>query len=417
MMSRWLHGLAWLLVVMAGLNTTACADDFFFKPNDRIVFLGDSITEQYQYSTDIELYLTTRFPGWNLTFINAGISGDTATGGANRFASHVLAEKPTCITINFGMNDGGYGAFDANRNKQYVENTTKMLAAAKAAGARVALVSPNAVDRRVQERFKLYLETQKEFYAPLKDLAAMNDAAFVDQYAVTRKALEKMEADKADSVRPFGDGFHTSPNGGMFMAHAILTGLHAPAVVSTATVDFAAGTVTGENCTVNGFAKTTDGVSGLVFQRTDNALPMPIQSDWQSLLPYMNNLSDLNVYGLKVTGLDAGKYAVGIDGVELATFTAEELAQGVNLGNISKGPVFDQAQKVFQMINQKNGIVHQRFRGVVMFNNPPDWLADVVAERKPMELKKRMDMIEAKQAEIYAAVKPVQRQFTVKKAN
>ena len=30
------------------------ADDkpaFFFKPNDRVVFLGDSITEQYQYST------------------------------------------------------------------------------------------------------------------------------------------------------------------------------------------------------------------------------------------------------------------------------------------------------------------------------------------------------------------------------
>ena len=399
-------------------GTAATADDFFFKPKDRIVFLGDSITEQYQYSTDIELYLTTRFPDWNLAFINAGISGDTATGGAGRFASHVLAEKPTCVTINFGMNDAGYGAFDANRNKQYVDNTTKMLAAATDAGVRVALLSPNAVDRRVQERFKLYLETQKEFYAPLKDLAAMNGASFVDQYAITRKALEQIEADKADKVIPFGDGFHTSPNGGMFMAHAILTGLHAPALVSSATVDFAAGTVTGDNCKVTGFAKTApDATKGLVFQRTDNALPIPVQPDWQSLLPYMNNLTDLNVYGLKVTGLEAGNYAVGIDGVEIASFTADELTKGVNLGNLSKGPVFDQAQKVFNLINQKNGIVHQRFRGVVMFNNPPDWLADVAAERKPLELKKRMEMIEAKQAEIYAAVKPVQRQFTVKKVN
>ncbi len=417
MITRWTHSLAWFLVALVAVNV-ASAQDFFFKPNDRIVFLGDSITEQYQYSTDIELYLTTRFPEWNLTFINAGISGDTATGGAGRFASHVLAEKPTCITINFGMNDGGYGAFDANRNKQYVDNTVKMLTAAKEAGVRVGLVSPNAVDRRVQERFKLYLETQKEFYAPLKDLAAMNGAAFADQYATTRKALEKMEADKADKVIPFGDGFHTSPNGGMFMAHAILTGLNAPALVSNATVDFAAGSVTGENCKVAGFAKTApDAAKGFVFQRTDHALPLPIQPDWQSLLPYMNELSDLNVYGLKVAGLEAGNYVVGIDGVEVATFTAEELGKGVNLGNISKGPVFDQAQKVFNLINQKNGIVHQRFRGVVMFSNPPDWLADVAAERKPIELKKRMDMIEAKQAEIYAAVKPVQRQFTVKKAN
>ncbi len=397
--------------------TIASAQDFFFKPNDRIVFLGDSITEQYQYSTDIELYLTTRFPEWNLTFINAGISGDTATGGANRFKTHVLDEKPTCVTINFGMNDGGYGAFDPNRHKGYVDNTTKMLAAAKDSGVRVALLSPNAVDRRVQERFKLYLETQQQFYAPLKDLAAANGAAFVDQYAITRTALEKMETDKAEKVIPFGDGFHTSSNGGMLMAHAILTGLKAPALVSNAVVDFAAGTVTGENCKVSGFAKTTpDATKGLVFQRTDNALPLPVQPDWASLLPYMNQLSDLNYYGLKVTGLEPGNYAVGINGVEIATFTADELNKGVNLGNISKGPVFDQAQKVFNLINQKNGIVHQRFRGVVMFG-APDWLADVAAERKPLELKKRMDMITAKQAEIYAAVKPVQRQFTVKKAN
>src|SRR5205807_8596694 len=118
-MSRLLPAaaLAALLGALAGpvAPPVLAADppaEFFFKPGDRIVFLGDSITEQYQYSTDIELYLTTRFPEWNLTFINAGISGDTANGGANRFKSHVLDEKPTAVTINFGMNDGGYGAFN-----------------------------------------------------------------------------------------------------------------------------------------------------------------------------------------------------------------------------------------------------------------------------------------------------------------
>ena len=68
-------------------TTAADSQGFFFKPNDRIVFLGDSITEQYQYSTYIELYLTTRMPKGNFTFLNAGISGDTANGGAGRFQS------------------------------------------------------------------------------------------------------------------------------------------------------------------------------------------------------------------------------------------------------------------------------------------------------------------------------------------
>src|SRR5436190_2226014 len=92
---------------------------FFVHPGDRVLFLGDSITEQYQYSTYIELYLTTRFPRGDMTFLNAGIGGDTATGGARRFASHVLAEKPTAVTIDFGMNDGGYKGFNPQAAANY----------------------------------------------------------------------------------------------------------------------------------------------------------------------------------------------------------------------------------------------------------------------------------------------------------
>lgn len=198
---------------------------FFFQKGDRVVFLGDSITEQYEYSSDIELYLTTRFPEWKIFFLNAGIGGDTANGGAKRFQKQVLDEKPTAITINFGMNDAGYGKFDRKRNDVYVQKTTEMLEAAKKAGVRVALLSPNAVDPRIQKRFELYLETQKQFYAPLKEIAQKHRAAFVDQYATTRAALEKMAKDDpaAKKVKPFGDGFHTSPPSALLMAHAILT--------------------------------------------------------------------------------------------------------------------------------------------------------------------------------------------------
>jgi lysophospholipase L1-like esterase len=153
---------------MAFSQASIAQETFPFKEGDRVMFLGDSITEQYQYSSDIERYLATRFPAWKLSFMNAGIGGDTATGGANRFQQHVLDEKPTIVTINFGMNDGGYGGFDANRHKPYVENTTKMLTMAKDAGVRVVLISPNAVDWRKNKDRLVYLETQKQFYAPLK---------------------------------------------------------------------------------------------------------------------------------------------------------------------------------------------------------------------------------------------------------
>jgi lysophospholipase L1-like esterase len=401
-----------LLLLVSAAPVRAAEPEFFFKEGDRIVFLGDSITEQYQYSTDIELYLTTRFPKWKLTFINAGIGGDTATGGANRFANHVLAEKPTAVTINFGMNDGGYGGFNKDRNDAYVKNTERMLEMAKKAKVRVALLSPNAVERRKHPNLKLYLETQKQFYAPLKDLAAKHEVSFVDQYAVTRAGLEKMEeADPmAQKFNPFPDGVHTAPVGGLFMAHAILTGLHAPAVVSDVAIDAATSKDTPKGCRIEGLKCTKTSVE---FDRTDDALPMPLDKDWVDLLPYMHELKDLNWYGLKVTGLESGTYAVNIDNKELATFTAEQLAKGVNLGNLTSGPLYDQGQKVFNAIQNKNNVVHQRFRGVVMFQ-APDWLADVAAERKPKELAKRMAKIDSLQADIYKLVQPTVHHFELK---
>lgn len=382
---------------------------FPFKADDRVLFLGDSITEQYQYSTDLELYLTTRFPKWNLQFLNAGIGGDTANGGANRFANHVLAEKPTIVTINFGMNDARYGPFDAELNKTFLNKTEAMLEAAKKAGVRVVLMSPNAVDRRVQDRFKLYLETQKQFYAPLRELAAKHGATFVDQYALTRAALEKMEADdaKAAKVKPFGDGFHTSPPGGLLMAHAILIGLHAPGTVSDADIDAHTLKGDGKNCTI---AKLECSPMRVAFDRTEEALPMPIPKDWASVLPYVNELKDLNWYGLKVRGLVAGDYSLSIDGNKVGTYSAAQLNNGVNLGDLTTGPIYEQSKKVFDAINAKNELVHQRFRGVMMFQ-APDWLADAAKERKAAELAKRKAKIDELQAEVYRLAEPKTHHF------
>jgi lysophospholipase L1-like esterase len=398
-----LRHLRFPLVLMLLAAPVVRADDpngdFFFKKGDRVVFLGDSITEQYQYSSYIELYLTTRFPTWKMTFINAGISGDTANGGAKRFQSHVLDEKPTAVTINFGMNDGGYGKFNEGGNKTYRDKTAVMLEMAKKAGVRVALLSPNAVDRRISPKFsdfKIYLETQKQFYAPLKEIAAKHDAVFVDQYATTRAGLEKMEADDPDAkkVRPYGDGFHTSEGGGLHMAYAILTGLKAPALVSDVAINAATGDVNAKGCTVDKIKGSTKGGS---IERIDEALPLPVQKAWLPVLPYVNNLKDFNWYGLKVTNLDEGKYTLLIDGKEIATFSDAELAKGVNVGNVMTGPIYEQGQKVLAAINAKNQQVHKRFRGVVMKNDA----------NRAEELAKRQEKIDALQTEIYTLARPV----------
>jgi len=402
-----------LVVILIATPLFAAEKPFFFQKGDRVLWLGDSITEQYQYSTYVELYLTTRFPDWGLTFLNAGIGGDTANGGAGRFQAHVLDEKPTAVTINFGMNDAGYGKFDANRQKVYAEKTAAMLEMAKKAGVRMALMSPNAVDRRRNPNFRLYVETQKEFYAPLKEIAEKQGATFVDQYAVTRGAVEKMEADKADSVVPYYDGFHTSPPGGLLMAHAILTGLGAPAKVSDVTIDAGAKKADAEKCKVENLAVSAEAVS---FDRTDESIPMPVLKEWVSILPYVNALKDVNHYGLTVKGLTKGIWGVSIGGVEVAKASADDLEKGINLGTATTGPVYEQGMKAFQAIQAKNLMVHARFRGVLMFQ-VPDWLGldtDTVRERRKAELAKRLEQISSRQAEVYNLVKPATQRFELK---
>src|SRR5438270_4323723 len=93
----------------------ARAADFFFKDGDVVVMTGDSITEQHLYSNYVEMWTVTRFPHWQLTFRNTGIGGDTSRGGNGRFARDVLRYKPTAVTVDFGMNDGGYGPFNEGR--------------------------------------------------------------------------------------------------------------------------------------------------------------------------------------------------------------------------------------------------------------------------------------------------------------
>ena len=309
------------------------------------------------------------------------------------------------------MNDGGYGEFKEESAKVYVQRTEAMVAMAKKDGVRVALISPNAVEVRNKRQLKTYLETQEKFYAPLKEIATKNGLPFVDQYAVTRKILEKMTADEA-AVKAFPDAVHTNEAGGLLMAHTILVGLKAPALVSDAVIDAVTKESKGTRCTLASVGGGADGVS---FERTDEALPLPVLKGWRALLPYVDNLNDLNRYGLKVTGLKGGKYELLIDGTPVATYSDQELATGVNVGNVEAGPIFEQGMAVLKAINQKNDVVHKRFRAVMMFQIP-DWLADIGEPRKQQELQKRKAATDAKQSAVYELARPKVHKFELKPA-
>ncbi len=120
------------------------------------------------------------------------------------------------------------------------------------------------------------------------------------------------------------------------------------------------------------------------------------------MLPYINDLKGLNWYGLTIKGLKEGTWAVAIDGKEVGKFTSKQLADGVNLGNVMTGPVYEHAQKVFAAINEKNNINKKRFRGTILSKKP-----------EPETIAKLLEEIKEKQAGIYKLLEPKTWQFEV----
>ena len=109
-MHRTLRYAVVFVFLALSVAVPARGEEFFFKNGDHVVMMGDSITEQHLYSNYVEMWTVTRFPAWDLTFRNVGIGGDRSTGGNSRFKRDTAPYKPTAMTVDFGMNDGGYKA-------------------------------------------------------------------------------------------------------------------------------------------------------------------------------------------------------------------------------------------------------------------------------------------------------------------
>lgn len=403
----------WCVVVMAVCGaTSARAADFFFKDGDTVVMIGDSITEQHLYSNYVEMWTVTRFPNWKLTFRNVGIGGDRSVGGNSRFARDVLIHKPTALTVDFGMNDGGYRGFGDDTFKPYMDGLQGMANQAKAANIRTAWVTPQPLDTAEQGPTALtgYNQTLEKFSEGVKVIADKNGGLFVDQFHPYLAALDgARKGPKYDRITG-GDAVHPGPPGQALMAASILKGLSFPSLVSSVEID-ATGSkvVAAKNCTVEGVAAKDGGVT---FSRLDAALPF-FPADAVSILPSAPILDELNDYRLKVTGLAAGKYEVKVGGKKVAEQTAEELAAGVNLAAavLKEGPIAEQVKAVRTAVEAKNRFHHDMiFRGIVLANiSIPDWLGlaitpQEIEAKRQAAVKERLAKLPAMDAEVAKAL-------------
>jgi lysophospholipase L1-like esterase len=370
-MKSWKAFLAVWLVWLSVAAVARAQGDFYLKDGDRVVFYGDSITEQRLYTTYAETYVVTRFPRLNVTFVHSGVGGDRVGGGWAgpvdlRLSRDVFAYRPTVVTIMLGMNDGSYRAFDPEIFQTYATGYQHMLDRIQSVlpGVRVTLIQPSPYDdvtrpANFEGGYNAVLVRYGQF---LNELAQKEKLDVADLNAAVVAALEKAKATDAETARKIiADRVHPGPAGHLLMAGALLKAWNAPALVTAVEIDAAqVQTVRAENTVVTDLKE----VRGLTWTQSDKALPLPLDLKEPVLKLAVQSsdfLQTLDQQPLKVTGLKGSRYLLKIDGAEAGTFPRAQLEQGVNLAELPT-PMVKQAQAVHDLTLKHNNLHAVRWR-------------------------------------------------------
>ncbi len=218
--------------VLALIGETEAPTHLAVKPGDRVAFMGDSITQQGGYVRLAQFVLSANYPDLNPSFLNAGISGQKAENMQPRFEKDMhLAERPAWCFISVGINDVWHrlGAPpDPAVLEAYKSNVTKMVEAARAAGAQAVLLTPTVIQEdpnsEGNQRLALYVEAERQ-------VAAEKQCLLVDLHGLFLTAL----AAKPPALRLTVDGVHMGPYGDAIMAIGVLRALGVPDATVAAT--------------------------------------------------------------------------------------------------------------------------------------------------------------------------------------
>jgi lysophospholipase L1-like esterase len=408
---RAFMALTLFLALTTGLKAQG---PFAIKEGDRIVFYGDSITDQRLYTTFVETYIVTRFPAINVSFVHSGWGGDRVTGGGggpidHRLERDVFAYKPTVVTVMLGMNDASYRAFDQKIFDVYSKGYEHLVQSLKSnvPGVRITLIQPSPYDDVTRKPtfeggYNQVLIRYGEF---VKNLADKEGAAVADLntsvVTAVKKAAEINSTGAQDLIR---DRIHPGPAGQLLMAEALLKAWNAPALVASVELDAPSAKIVKEENTKLDKLQVNGTIS---WTQHDLALPMPIDLK-NSGIELAVKASDveqvLNQETLKVQGAPASKYALKIDGEDITDVTREQLAAGMNLAELDT-PMSRQARSVHNLTLQHNNLHFQRWRTIQVPNERRGYpgLAKAV---------EGLDILEADMvAEQRAKAKPVPHRF------
>lgn len=222
-------GLMLTLLVITSSSLVRAEEATGLKAGDRIVFLGDSITQAGAgpggYVTLVKEALAKDYADLNLEVIGAGISGNRVPDLEKRLERDVLSKKPTIVVIYIGINDVWHSKNGRGTSKEdYEAGLNRIIKQIQAGGARVILATPSMIGEKHDGSNEL--DTMLEEYAAIsRDVAKQNNLQLLDLRKLFVDYLKQHNADQKEKGILTSDGVHLNPAGNQFVADAALAAL------------------------------------------------------------------------------------------------------------------------------------------------------------------------------------------------
>ncbi len=368
-------GRCWTGALFLALQLMVGAAAEPFRDGDRVCFIGDSITHQMLYHTEITLFYLTRFPERRVETVNCGFAGDTAAGAVRRYDWDIAARRPTVATVMLGMNDVNRGLYKPGSSgpdtepkraaalDSHIKNMEMLAERLHRDGVRLILIGPSPYDQtgsQSEENLFGVNDALKSCGAAARRLAEKLNAGWVDFNAPMEAINREWQVRQPGFTVVGPDRVHPGPAGHLVMAYLFLKAQHALAIVAEVTLDGRRGEVVGHaNCDVSDI-RVADGT--LTFTCRAAALPFPVDKACAPALEWVPFMQDLNRERLTVTGLNGERYALEIDGRRVAETTAAALARGINLAELPDTPQYKQASQIRQWVSERALIEGRKLR-------------------------------------------------------
>ena len=229
-----LCGVVLALTVAVVDATPAQAESL--KSGDRVIFLGDSITQAGAgpkgYVSLVRNSINERFADLKVEVIGAGISGNRVPNLEARLQKDVLDKKPTVVVIYIGINDVWHSLNGRGTSAEDFEAGLKrIIAQINDVGARVILSTPSVIGEKIDGSNQLDVMLA-QYAAISRKVAVDTKSQLFDLQRRFQSYLDGHNSANAEKNVLTTDGVHLNEAGNTFVANCMLEALGVPAVES-----------------------------------------------------------------------------------------------------------------------------------------------------------------------------------------